>query len=44
MRVAGYSITARRRTNSAHLHRPWRATPEFAIAADRAERVAFYAN
>jgi hypothetical protein len=34
-RVVGRSIIAPRRTRSAHLDRPWRATAEYAIAASR---------
>src|SRR5437660_9081184 len=32
-RVAGCGIIGERRGNNAHLHRPWRATSEYAIAA-----------
>jgi hypothetical protein len=42
--VAGYSIVTQRRKSSAHHQRPWRAIPEFAIAADRHAGVAFRAN
>jgi hypothetical protein len=34
-RVAGCGIIALQRNNSAHLHRPWRATSEYAIDVSR---------
>jgi len=33
--VLGYGVIAPRRSNSAHLHRPWRATQEYATDAKR---------
>ena len=33
-RVVGGGIIAPRRSSSAHLHRPWRATSQYAIAAE----------